>query len=66
MDNYRTVWLNVGMESECVVTVDEYGHMCASANDHAVIFALPRIAEVVAERFRKEGWAATVHPIPRY
>lgn len=65
-DLYRYVSLSDG-DDAAVVGVDEDGvSLVADASQHYVIFPLPRIAEAVADAFRRQGWTAEVHAIPRY
>jgi len=65
MDGYRYVTLRDSGGTEAVVGVDENGELCATI-DHYVIFVLPRIAQVVADRFRRLGWTPMLREITRY
>lgn len=52
-------------DETAVVGINEDGEV-AAVQDHYVIFTLPRIAEVVAGKFRGQGWIVEVRSILGY
>lgn len=55
-------------DDQCEVGIDNDGQIAAIGGvpSHPVVFSSPISAEIVADRFRREGWTAKVCEMPRY